>query len=528
MATDTLLALRGRVVTMDARNTVIADGIVYIRNERIVAVKKAGAAAPEDFAGVKVLDTRGTLYPGLIDLHNHLSYNALPLWQVPQRYSNRDDWARHPDYRRLISGPMNVLGQTDGYPPAIARYAECKSLLGGVTTSQGIALFSNAGIRRYYRGLLRNVEISDGPDLPAANARIGDVDDDEAAKFLARLKKSSCLLLHLGEGTDERARAHFTALKLPRGKAAITEALAGIHCTALQRADFKLLAKHGGAMVWSPLSNLLLYGQTADIHAAKAEKVTMALGSDWSPSGSKSLLGELKAAYACSRMHGTPFSARDIVAMATSNAARILKWDKGIGSLQAGKRADLLVVEGRRRDAYLQLIRAKETDITLVMIDGVRRCGIGRLMPDKAKLETWSIGRRKRLLDLRGPGMDPLTADLGLREAATRLKKGLKSLKALAKALEQPRTRASLRAGGKPRWFLELDHPDHPPAPTPPPDIHAGVMMAGAASTPLSQLLGPLKLDPLGVADDRTFLSRLLAQGNLPPPFRAALRTLHV
>lgn len=43
----------------------------------------------------------------------------------------------------------------------------------------------------------------------------------------------------------------------------------GIHCAALAPGAFQILAGHGGPMVWSPLSNLLLYGQTADIAAAK-------------------------------------------------------------------------------------------------------------------------------------------------------------------------------------------------------------------------------------------------------------------
>lgn len=522
MAKDTLLALRGRVVTMDAKDTVLKDGVVYVRNNRIEKVQRAAAPAPEGFGDVAVLDTKGTLYPGLIDLHNHLSYNALPLWDVPQLYANRDDWARHPDYRRLISGPMNVLGQSKGYPEAIARYAECKSLLGGVTTSQGIALFSNAGIRRYYRGLLRNVEISDGDDLPAASARIGDVAPKDAKKFYTNLKKCSCLLLHLSEGTDERALAHFEALKLGGGKVAITGALAGIHCVALGRADFKLMARHDGTMVWSPLSNLLLYGQTADIKAAKAEKMLVGIGCDWSPSGSKNLLGELKAAWACNRVAGRPFKAKDIVAMATRNAARILKWEQGIGSIEAGKRADLLVVRDRGGDPCLHLVRAKETDIVLVMVDGVRRCGVPALMPASRRgLEKWKVGRQERLLDLRGADLDPLTKGLGLGKAAARLKKGLKSLKSLAKKIENPRTGAlDPRAGAAPSWFLELDQPEPPPMP-----MLDG--RTGAASVPLSQLLGPIDLDPLGVADDARFIERLLAQANIPKPVRTTLRTLH-
>ena len=56
------------------------------------------------------------------------------------------------------------------------------------------------------------------------------------------------------------------------------------------------MAQNKASMVWSPLSNLLLYGGTADVKSARAAGVPVALGSDWSPSGSKNLLNELKIA----------------------------------------------------------------------------------------------------------------------------------------------------------------------------------------------------------------------------------------
>ncbi|MEQ1519036.1 MAG: hypothetical protein ABL931_21360 [Usitatibacteraceae bacterium] len=316
----TLRAYRGRVVTMDDSDTVLANGVVYIRDNQIALVTPNGANAPPEFAGIPIMATRGTIYPGLIELHNHLSYDALKLWQVPKKFSNRDTWAGHADYRRLISGPMNVLGKTAGFPEAIVRYVEAKCLLAGVTTSQGIALFSNAGIMRFYRGLVRNAEASGGAGMPAADAKIADVAAKDASKFLTQLRKKSnksCLLLHLSEGTDARAHAHFDTLTLPDGQVAITDALAGIHCVALKQADFGLMAAHGGAMVWSPLSNLLLYGATADVKAAQEEGVLIGLGSDWSPSGSKNLLGELKIARLVSEQAGGIFTDKELVAMAT-------------------------------------------------------------------------------------------------------------------------------------------------------------------------------------------------------------------
>ena len=128
---------------------------------------------------------------------------------------------------------MKVLGLTEAVMPSLVRYVECKCLVAGVTTSQGIELFSNAGARRYYRGIIRNVEQTDEPDLPEAVTRIADVDAKSPERFLARLKKQSCLLLHLSEGVDQTARKHFRALRLASGEWAITSALAGIHCAGL-------------------------------------------------------------------------------------------------------------------------------------------------------------------------------------------------------------------------------------------------------------------------------------------------------
>jgi hypothetical protein len=73
------LALRGRVVTMNARDEVIDDGIVWLENQTIAAVQPADAPPPPAFAGIEPVDTRGTIYPGFMDLHNHLAYNILSL-----------------------------------------------------------------------------------------------------------------------------------------------------------------------------------------------------------------------------------------------------------------------------------------------------------------------------------------------------------------------------------------------------------------------------------------------------------------
>ena len=69
-----------------------------------------------------------------------------------------------------------------------------------------------------------------------------------------------------------------------------------MHCTALNSKALKVMGINKAKLIWSPLSNLLLYGKTTDIISAKKNNVLICLGSDWSPTGSKNLLWELKVA----------------------------------------------------------------------------------------------------------------------------------------------------------------------------------------------------------------------------------------
>src|SRR5690349_16458902 len=87
-----MLALHGRIVTMNSSRQVINKGVVYINKGCIVGVRKESEKAPVGFKKAKKIDTDGTIYPGLIELHNHLSYDILPMWQVPKKYSNRSQW----------------------------------------------------------------------------------------------------------------------------------------------------------------------------------------------------------------------------------------------------------------------------------------------------------------------------------------------------------------------------------------------------------------------------------------------------
>jgi 5-methylthioadenosine/S-adenosylhomocysteine deaminase len=333
------------------------------------------------------------------------------------------------------------------------------------------------------------------------------------------LKSLDCLLLHLSEGTDDKAREHFLALEGPPGDWAITSSLAGIHCVALRKKDFDVLGKAGAAMVWSPLSNLLLYGETADVSMAREAGVLAALGPDWSPSGSKNLLGELKLARLVDNVNGGSLSDVELIALTTRNPAKILGWDEQLGTIEAGKRADLLVVSGAGGDAHAHLFTRSEHDVELVVVNGVPRYGAGTVMRKllgeaAVQAEVGSAGGRAHLLFLVQATGDPVTGKVSLKEATDLLADGLHRLPELAKDVDKQKLSPE-------DTFLVLDHEEEDGADLRPhlpgPDGNLTAMLDGfAAGTPLSDLLVPLTLDPLTVFDDGHFVETLAAEKNLP------------
>ena len=315
----------------------------------------------------------------------------------------------------------------------------------------------------------------------------------------------------------------------------MNDRLCAIHCTALDADGFRLLADGGATMVWSPLSNYLLYGETADIAAAKASGVPMSLGSDWAPSGSKNLLGELKVAWLASREHGDVFTPRELVEMITSNPARALKWDGLLGSVEPGKLADLVVVDGRDDDPYEQLVGARESSITLVVIGGVPRLGQARFMGrfwDVALdgvewIDEVRVGRSVRRLYLEHDAdlLDGLALSAAMDRCATRWR-GCPSWPEDVDSAVVASTGAGVVAGGVPvdgdtfRVVPDFEDEDRTRL------IEA--MGFAAASQPYSfWVTEPMTLDPLTVVDDRAHLDQLVRARNVPEFVRRDLPGLY-
>lgn len=150
-----------------------------------------------------------------------------------------------------------------------------------------------------------------------------------------------------------------------------------IHAVGLDANQLADAARRKLSIVWSPFSNLLLYGETLDVVTAKRAGVNIAMGPDWSPTGSKNMLDELKIARRYlnkMRVPANVISDRDLVDMATINGARAVGLDRTLGRVAPGYTANLLFVDRKllqqAKDPWTALISATQKDVDLVVIGG--------------------------------------------------------------------------------------------------------------------------------------------------------------
>jgi hypothetical protein len=216
----------------------------------------------------------------------------------------------------------------------------------------------------------------------------------------------NAVYVHLAEGVDGPSHDEFRLLVDSR---LLTPATVIIHGTALEPADLDEVAAAGAKLVWSPQSNLRLYGRTTLAGAAIARGIPVGLGADWLPSGSPSLLAELKVARQALIEEGRPATARQLVRMVTIDAAGIAGLDTHLGLLKAGRPADVLVLEGRHPDPWEAVVQAAASSVQLVVLGGdvaygrvdwVRAlAGLGAADPDPATAERVLAWGRPMLVD---------------------------------------------------------------------------------------------------------------------------------
>ena len=398
------LVIAGRIVPLDRSDpAAVFKGRVFIDpSGNIERVTKGNGAAPPGFDTALVLDVGDNLVlPGLIDLHNHIGYNALPLWSEPSQlvpWEHHNSWTGADTYQSSISWPATALVR--GAPEALLAYVQLRALVGGTSAIQGWPAANRKSVQ-----VLRNVddETVGGTNHNLIYTSTLTKDLLELGKIAQEQKKGAGFIYHCAEGkVGSTVDKEFTNA----GNAGcLGKTFIGIHCSAIAGDSWKVWDKNkAGAVVWSPFSNFWLYGATTDVAGAKKQHVAVCVGTDWGPSGTKNVLGEVKVAKLAGEKLGLNLTDRELVTMVTTNPGDALSrcWQKTIGRLTRGAFGDVTVfrADGGAGAPWPRVVSATEDDVMLVVYDGIPRYGDANLMTSAANLTKSSAitirGRARR------------------------------------------------------------------------------------------------------------------------------------
>jgi cytosine/adenosine deaminase-related metal-dependent hydrolase len=394
-AKDRFLLL-GTVVTPE----VVLEGAVLVEQGKITCVDTAGVCAGMPNApGATIIDTAGIIAPGLIDTHNHILFDVFDDadWMPAQKYQDHDQWTTEPRYQAMLDVKQCLSDDSQGKPTWCAqtkygtaagslrcemdKWGELKGLVSGTTSIVGLPGTSAA----CFGSLARSVDVAQnglGQDKVQTSATFPPANPDGTCANFAS-GTTDAFLVHVGEGTDAKALAELTKL----GTVTTTQSClyakqtTVTHGVAFGPAEFQLMANAGMRLTWSPHSNVSLYDATANIPAALAAGVEVALAPDWSMGGSQNMLEELRFAHDWDKGHfGGMLTTKDLLRMSTVTPAKVLGLSTFVGSLAPGMLADIAVFAGDRHAPYDAIVNARPTEVRLVMVGGVPLYGDAALV----------------------------------------------------------------------------------------------------------------------------------------------------
>jgi 5-methylthioadenosine/S-adenosylhomocysteine deaminase len=402
-------ALRGTLITPIE---IIPAGTILIVGNKIEAVGK-DIDVP---VGVPTIETNAFIYPGLIDLHDHITWNFLPRWTPGEEFNDRYEWQTRKDYGDKLKNPHDAIVSASPSPRPSDKedlacdanqYGEVKAIVGGATS-----VVDGLGTDDCVRGLVRNLSLYSGFYQSGATENVRnqvfplEVSNEDVQKISQELGDCHhAMVAHLAEGKRKEGCSE-REFKMFKARGFLREGVSIIHGISLTPDDFLEMADNHVGLIWSPRSNTRLYGkdETTDVRVAKASGVKIALAPDWSPSGSDGLLEELRYAAAWNAHQQPPvFTDSELVQMVTIRPAELAKLDDKIGILRRHHFADLLIIRSQEADGYRALLNAKPTDVRLIIINGKPVYGDDDLMHSlapNAPFETISFCSTNKLLSL--------------------------------------------------------------------------------------------------------------------------------
>lgn len=405
------LLLRGKVVQPDGS---AVDRYVLVRDGVIQAVSRRRPPLTDDAMLVET-GPNDWIFPGLIDLHTHTGYNVMPIWDYQKKYQkpfygNRFNWRRDEAYKQdigqLFSEVKKLVPQNRNIIPA---FAELQAIAGGTTVLQedgaldrqiggdgnplicrGTGVSTDLGLSRKILSVVDFFEPDSKTTSPKVNLKT-DFNDKQKTiigEYANNRPDLQATLVHLAEGrsgfgaddpgVDPYTRLEFETLMdhpaMSDAGAVRSSALTLIHGCGIDvhnPAHIQFLRDRNISVIWSPVSNLLLYGNTIEMEALVNGGINVALGSDWSPSGSKHVWDEAKNARFFFEAIGSIVSDVQVFQMVTTNAARCLGIDN-VGRIATGCLADFFILRSplESDDAMEVFFKTEDRDVRAVIIGG--------------------------------------------------------------------------------------------------------------------------------------------------------------
>ncbi len=396
------------VVTMDGTRRLIENGAVAVTGERIAAV---GTKAEIDAAWQpkRRLDRPDALIaPGLINTHTHA---AMSLFRGIADDLKLQDWLEKyifpaeaknvtPDFvrwgTRLASLEMLLSGTTtftdmyyfEDVVAEVAKEAGIRGVLGETVIGFPVAdaktpadalVYAEKFIQRFQNDSLITPAVA--PHAVYTNAD-GDL---QAARTLANKYKVP-LLIHVSETRKENedlfAKRKMTPVQLLDSLGVLNGTTVAAHCVWVTPADRALLQTRGVGVAHNPSSNMKLASGAAPVVDMLNRGIHVGLGTD-GPAGSNNdfdMFEEIDLASKLQKLvRNDPqaLPAKLAFAMATIEGAQAIGLGKEIGSLETGKRADLITVDLSAPnavplyDVYSQLVSAlKASNVVDVIVNG--------------------------------------------------------------------------------------------------------------------------------------------------------------
>jgi 5-methylthioadenosine/S-adenosylhomocysteine deaminase len=402
-----LLVTGGIVVTMDAQRRVIEDGAVAVVGDSIVAVGPS-AQIEGKYEAAKAVDAHGAIVmPGLINGHAHA---AMSLFRGMADDLSLDDWL----HKYIF--PAEARNVTEDFVTWGTRLGILEMLRGGITTYADMYYFEDAVARvtkeAGMRGVLGETIIDfpapDNKSLPQALEYTQKYLDHwrgdalivaavaphsmytcseqtlRDAAALAR-RNHAPILIHIAEAPFEleqsRNKYGMTPVAYLARVGVLGPDVVGAHCIWVDHADIATLAHFGVGCIHNPSSNMKTAAGVMPVVEMLAAGEAIGLATDGAASNNDlDLFEEMDLAaklQKVARMDSRALPAEQVVEMATITGARALHLEERIGSLEAGKKADLILVDTTAPHAtpmynvYSQLVYAlKASDVQTVVIGG--------------------------------------------------------------------------------------------------------------------------------------------------------------